>query len=65
MLQLKDLRGRALGEKILEELEETTWRASMFCRAPLLRQSYGGQAGIVPTKHRHYNILVPYVNDYL
>ena len=43
MLQLKDLRGRALGEKILEELEETTWRASMFCRAPSFGKATAGR----------------------
>ncbi len=62
MLQLKDLRGRCVGEKvtewdgkILKELEGPRGGGAWFA----------GHGRIVPAERNHYSILVPYVNDYL
>ena len=73
MLQLKDLRGRCVGEKVTE-WDGKILRAKSARRRRGLKELEGPRGGgawfaghgrIVPAERNHYSILVPYVNDYL
>jgi hypothetical protein len=62
VLQLKDLRGGSVGErvtdwdrKILEELEGLRGGRAWFA----------GREGIVPNQQNHYSTSVQFINSYL
>ena len=73
MLQLKDLRGCRVGEKVAE------WDGKILPAKGARRRRglkglegprgggawFAGHGRIVPAERHYYSILVPYVNDYL